>query len=180
MINLIPSQDKKRMVRDFYSRLIATIFIMLGVCALVTAVAVFPSYFSAVLKKNLANQKFEAQEKEPLPSVDQETLNTMDNIKAKLELIENTERNTFLVSEKIIKEIISSKTNNIKITKINYEHSPTKGRFININGTAPSREELLTFRKILENNKSFKDINLPISNFIKGTDIQFNLTLVAI
>lgn len=179
MINLIPSQEKKRMVRDFYYRLVATIFTMLSICALILVAAIFPSYFSAVLKRNIASEKLKILESEPLPEVDQEILKIMDDIKAKLNLVEKIERDNFFVSEQIIKEIISKKTKDIKITKISYDTNSTKGKSVYINGTAPSREELLNFRRILETSPSFKEVDLPISNFIKGTNIEFSLTLIS-
>ena len=65
----------------------------------------------------------------------------------------------------------------IKIDSIYYGNTP-KGREIRINGSAPSREKLLIFRLALENDPSFSRVDLPISNFVKGSDIKFFLTLV--
>lgn len=177
MINLIPSQEKKAMKRDFYSRFIATIFVVLGFSMFVATGTVFPSYFSSVIKKNLSNEKLNNQIQEPLPEIDQTAMNLIEEIKVQLSILESNNTEGPVISEKVIKEIISKKTSSIKIKKISYESNPIKGRVVSISGTAPSREELLIFRKALESNPSFKNINLPISNFIKGEDIEFNLTL---
>ena len=68
----------------------------------------------------------------------------------------------------------------IKINQISYENNLLKGKIINIKGSAVSRERLLLFRLAFENDANFKDVDLPISNFIKGSNIQFNLSLIAL
>jgi hypothetical protein len=66
----------------------------------------------------------------------------------------------------------------IKITQILYDNTVAKGdKKVNIQGTAPSRERLLIFRQALEGNPAFKKVDLPISNFVKGSNIQFSLSL---
>ncbi len=66
----------------------------------------------------------------------------------------------------------------IKITKISYQADKAKGGTVSIAGTAPSRDRLLLFKKALDDDNNFTKVDLPISNFVKGSDIQFNLTLV--
>ena len=39
-------------------------------------------------------------------------------------------------------------------------------------------ERLLLFRKALEDNTAFKKVDLPISNFVKGSNIQFDINLI--
>ena len=85
--------------------------------------------------------------------------------------------NRYLISEKVIKEVVSRKIPGIEITHIFYENSPINGKKISISGLASSRERLLLFRQSFENYTIFKKVDLPISNFVKGSNIQFNLNL---
>lgn len=179
MINLIPNEEKKRMINDFYLRLLVVSFGMLSFSIFIASVSILPAYFVSSVKKSLNTEKLVAQKNEIVPLVDQETLATVKDLRSKLGLIENTGKNKFIVTEKIIDKILSKKMSDIKITKIYYEIDPAKGKKININGTAPSRERLLLFRQALEEDKYFTKIDLPISNFIKGSDIQFYLSLSA-
>ena len=66
----------------------------------------------------------------------------------------------------------------IKITEILYQNDPQTGERINISGKAPNREVLLLFRRILEDNTAFSKVDLPISNFVKGSNIKFYLNLI--
>lgn len=184
MINLIPNQEKKKMVRQFYYRLVILFLAMLSVSFFIATLALLPAYFFSSSKYKIASGKLDMQKAESAPLFDKETEAIIKDINNKLNLIENAQKNKFLVSEKIINAILSKKISSIKITQISYENnaigkSPEEaGRKVSISGTAPSRETLLSFRKALEDSSDFKSVDLPISNFIKGSDIQFYLSLI--
>lgn len=177
MINLIPNQEKKTMIKGFYYRLTVLALLMLCFCILVAIIALLPAYFFSNSKNNIASGRLEAQKKESMPLFDQETSLIIADINTKLNLIESAQKNKFLVSEKVISAIFAKKISSIKITEISYQNIPSTDKKIIISGTAPARETLLLFRRALEDDTSFKKVDLPISNFVKGSDIQFSLTL---
>lgn len=178
MINLIPNEEKKKMASDFYKRFVVIFLLMLSLCAAIAVLILFPSYFLSLEKESFANKKLETQKSEPIPILDQETLVAIKSLDQKLTLIENTKNNKFIVSQKVINEIVLTKMPDIKINRIAYDNSAPSGKKIGINGTAESRERLLLFREALENNTAFKTVDLPISNFIKGSNIEFYLSLI--
>lgn len=178
MINLIPNQEKKEMTKAFYYRVVVLFLITIGASFLVLFVAILPAYFLSYSKKIIVNKKLEVQKNEPVPLIDQETLSVIKELDNKLDLIENAENNKFTVSQKVVNAIILKKMQSIKITDIFYENDLNKGKKISIQGIAPSREALLSFRLALESDTLFKQVNLPISNFIKGSNIKFYLSLV--
>ncbi len=178
MINLIPNEDKKKMARDFYYRLMILSFYMLGFAVSLALMAMVPSYIASESKEKILDNKIALQKSEPVPVLDQETLSAIQNLDIKLGLVEKVQADTFVVSKKIINEIIMSRVSGIKITGISYDNDVVLGRKVGINGTAPSRERLLLFRRALESNPAFKNVDLPIANFVKGSDIQFFLSLI--
>ena len=178
MINLIPNQEKKKKVRDFYFRLTTVTVFVLSLVALVALVALLPAYFLSSVKQNLAEAKLGSQNAEPVPLLDQKTEMLIDNLNSRLNLIENAEKNKYLVSLKIINEIIQKKLLTIKITQVLYETDASGGRKASVRGVAQSREELLLFRRALEDDDAWKKVDLPISNFVKGSNIEFSLTLI--
>ena len=141
-------------------------------------VSMLPSYFISLEKEKLAELKMEIQKQEPLPLLGEQALSVVTDINKKLKLVEDSEKNKFLLSIKVINAIILQKTPSIKITQISYENDVVNGKKISINGIASSRETLLLFSQILKNNPNFKNVNLPISNFVKGSNIQFYLSLI--
>jgi len=182
MINLIPKEEKKEMAKGFYYRLAVLFFVVVGISFLFACVAILPAYFLSLTGNNVAEEKLAAQKGEPVPLLDQQTLATIKDLNSKLDLIEKIENNKFNVSQKVINTIILKKMSGIKITDISYENdshnSPPQGRKISIEGTAPSRSLLLSFRQALEDDPNFKQVDLPISNFVKDSNIQFYLSLI--
>ena len=178
MINLISTEEKKKTNRDFYFRLAMVVCIMLGLSILAAAIALLPSYFLVSVKENAANQKLDLLLKEPVPAIDQKTTQTIADLNSRLISIENAEQNKFPVSQKVINEIILKKMPDIKITQFSYSNSADKGKFITVRGIAPNRERLLLFRVALEDDSAFSKVDLPISNFVKGSNIEFFLNLI--
>src|SRR3989344_8982844 len=122
MINLIPKEKKKKIIIDFYYKLIVLFLVMGGFSFLLISIAILPSYFLSSVKNNIANAKLETQKREPTPLPDQQTLLIIKNLNNKLDLIENAENNKFIISKKVINSIISKKIPDIKITDISYEN----------------------------------------------------------
>ncbi len=178
MLNLIPKEEKKKIIKGFYYRLVVLFFITIGFITLIAVVLILPSHFLSSVKNNIITAKLEEQKRKPMPLPDQETLAVIKDLNAKLSLIEQEANDDFTVSKNAISAIILKKIPSVKITSFTYDNSASVNGKIGIEGTAPSREVLLLFRKALENDANFEQVDLPISNFIKGQNIQFYLSLI--
>lgn len=178
MINLIPKEEKKKMVIEFYFRLAILFVFMMDFCILVAFFSLLPSYFISSIKNSLISTRLENQKLEPLPLSVKDSFFLLKEIDNKIIFVEKFEENKFLLSVKVINAILLNKRPDIKITQILYENKGINEKKISITGIAPSREVLLLFREALENSSTFKNVNLPISNFIKGSNINFNLSLI--
>ncbi|MBP9748413.1 MAG: hypothetical protein KBD17_02210 [Candidatus Pacebacteria bacterium] len=177
MINLIPNEEKKKIARHFYFRLAVVSLLMVSLVICFTIMAILPSYILSKTKEDVADSKLTMQKSEPVPILDQNTSDAIADLDGKLSLVENLSANKFVVTERVIKEILNSKISDVKISRISYENDSVQGKKIGIDGEASSRERLLLFRQALEDNKAFQNVDLPISNFVKGSNIQFHLSL---
>lgn len=166
------------MVKGLYYRLVVLFLVMIGSSLLFASIVMLPAFFLSSMENNIADSKLEAQKREPVPLPAEQTLKTIKDLNNKIALIESAENNKFIVTQKVINTIILKKMSSIKITDISYEASLPPNKKISIQGTAPSREALLLFRKALGDDATFKSVDLPISNFIKGSNIQFYLSLI--
>ncbi len=178
MINLIPNEEKKKMSKDFYLRFVAILFIMLGISLLIALAAILPSYFFSSVEKKSISMELTQEDNEPISAPDQNTLTAISDLKNRLGLIENVEKNKDIFSKRVIDEIIFKKISGIKITRIFYQSGTPTGRSISIDGIAESREILLLFQQALEADVAFSKVDLPISNFVKGSNIKFSLNLI--
>lgn len=178
MINLIPNQEKKKMVKDFYFRLAFLSVCMLSIAVFIAVLSLLPAYFFSNSKNSVANKKLEIQKNDPMPLFDQETSTVVQDINTKIIVIENAEKNKFSITEKVINAIFLKKNANIKITQISYERGALGAKKVSIVGVAPSREALVSFRRALEGSTAFKSVELPISNLVKDSNIQFFINLI--
>lgn len=177
MINLIPKAEKKKIIKELLYKLVV-LFLVVGTFSFfISSVVILPSYFLSSTKLNIVDAKLEAQKKETAPSLDNEVLDTIKTLDSELSLVEKFNKNRFSVSEKVINAIILKKTPGVHITNISYKNEPNS-KTVTVQGDAPSREALFAFRQALESNTTFKKVDLPISNFVKGSNIKFFLNLV--
>jgi hypothetical protein len=180
MINLIPKEEKKKMATDFYRRFAILILLMLSFCLLVATLAILPAYFLSSTKNSIINAKLEIQSHEEVPIAGEQSLAEVKDINQKLSLVENAEKNKFPISTLVVNKILQKKTPDIKIIQITYENDASVGKKIGVLGTASSRDTLLMFEQAFENDPAFKNVDLPISSFVKVSNIQFDLTLTAL
>ncbi len=178
MVNLIPNEERKKMIRDFNIRLCVTACVTIGFAALIASVAMMPAYFASSVKLDLVADRFETQKGEPVPLVGQKSLEVVQDLKNKIGTIDRARNAKFVISEQVIDVILNNRMSDIKINQISYEDNTQKGKKIGLTGVAPSRERLLLFRRALEEDPAFSKVDLPISNFIKGSNIEFYLTLI--
>lgn len=178
MINLIPNQEKKKMARDFYIKLVAVFYLVLGSAVFIASTSILPPYFLSSVNKNAVNDRLKLQSNVPVPVVGEDTLNKVKEIDKKLILLEGLQGKQFLVSEKVINKIISLKSPEIRISRISYRSLGENGRTIILDGIANNRKSLLSFNQALKDDASFKEVNLPISNFVKESDIIFSISLI--
>lgn len=180
MINLIPIKEKKEIRKDFYYRFLTVFFVMLSFLVFIFLVAISPAYIISFEKKVSTSKNLEIQKNKVMPEIDQQAQIAIKDLDARLALLEKARKNKYVFSEKVINEIILQKVSGIKINRFFYENDPLGGRKVNIIGIAQNREQLLLFRQALEEDSLFKNVDLPISNFVKGNNIEFNLNLISI
>jgi hypothetical protein len=178
MINLIPSEEKKIIHKVFYIRFTIVSFVVLGIAVLIGGVMLLPSFFYSSIEKNLALNQLEVQKNNPPIEFEQGAENLIKDLENKLNIINNAQKDKFLVSDKIINKINAKLIEGIKITEMNYLHDDTKGKTLEIRGFSSTRDNLLNFKNSFDRDGDFKKVDLPISNFIKSTNIQFNLILI--
>ena len=84
------------MIMGFRLRLVTLFLLTLDLCILIALVVLLPSYFLSTTKNSVANAKLETQKLDPM--LMSEELAVIEDINNKLDLIENAEKNKFLLS----------------------------------------------------------------------------------
>lgn len=165
------------MQKAFYKRWLNVFLFVLGVAMIVCTVTLLPAYFSANVKLSVAKDFLNIAQGDTLSTEEAKVLEMVKNLESKLEMIKDNPYGKFIVSERAVDDILARKTDDIKIKEIHFTRIPNKTSLI-IEGNSKSRESLLNFRVALEKDPNWEKVDLPVSNFVRGADINFSLTLI--
>jgi len=173
MFNLLPEPYKKKMRREYIIRLCVVALCFSFGIFLIASVFLLPSYFLSSIKERELMSRL-SNEKASLPSdatVRPETVVQKTN--ADLALLKNNGSVSFvgLVSKVLARKPVGIKIEGLTIS----QNTPTHQ--ISISGTARLREDLVTFKKSLEDEPLFVKVELPVSSLAKSSDINFTVTV---
>ncbi len=175
MINILPKEQKKDLKYEYHMRLFSVIFIMLAILGIFATILIIPSYFFSKSKEVLIEKKLEDFNKNN-PEIKVGDLNkiTLD-VNTKLKTLDNTWPND-LDTYDTFNQVLSTIPSGITITQFLYNEENEGTTALQINGNATSREVLQNFKTTLQSNTKFSDVNLPISDFVKKSDINFSIS----
>lgn len=169
MINLLPPQQKKELFYEERYKLL----IILGISAVAFLLAFSLALFAVKIYISGKVQSYRIIASAML----QDEEGTITSANKKLENLSSFYANQpdpagFL--EKLSGVIPES----AGLTSISLVFSKKDGGFsASLHGFSPTREELLKFKKNLESEVKFKDINFPPANWVKPENIEFSVNL---
>lgn len=175
MLELLPNPQRKFLKKEYFLRLSAVALSFLLATGILFLVSISPSYFLSVEKEKIVNQEFENKKKPTFAADGEDPQAAVKNSKEMLALLKPA-NNEFSIKDLIVK-IAGKKSSGVKIDGISADYSKNGQYQIFIKGTSKNREFLKSFAENLRAEKGFNGVDLPISNFAKTADIDFNITL---
>lgn len=172
MFELLPNEVKKSLKKEYFLRLSVVVLSFLFITGILFLVSISPSYFLSVVKKKVANKEFDRSIKSKDVSEAENLKTAIKDSKEMMSLL-GTEDDKALI-QNIILKIINDKNSGIRIKSISINYSQKKQYHIIVTGISKNREFLKSFADSL--NEDFIEIDLPISNFAKIYDINFNIS----
>lgn len=183
MINLLPTEEKKKVRTIYRARVAVVVLIFLTVLALLSLASLAPSYFAASSKYDAASLASEITESEnKMLKEDLESMAKEANKAAALLSSQNAD----LSPRGVFSEIVSLKQSGIRITGLSYSiavaakkgEQQSREKRIAVSGAAETRESLLSFMDTLKSKDLFASADLPISNFVKERDLDFSINIL--
>lgn len=176
MLELLPNSQKKSVKREYFLRLLAVVLLLLSIVGILSLVSLSPSYFLSVEKEGIVSQTFEKLEKSNKSITEDKMLQSdIKNSQEMLILLKPPEK---LISiNDLISKIIDKKNSSIRIDEIVATSYKNNQYQILLKGNSESRDILKSFVENLKNSGLFESVDLPISNFTKIADIDFDITL---
>lgn len=175
MLNLLPSQQKIAIQKEYSARRYIVAFgFVISVLAISLAL-LSPSYFSTRTRAKIAGDelKFVKQAIDAeLPSAE-----LVSELSAAVKHAEALKPLAKPVSVYELVRIFEGKPKTIKISDISFSDQTGDRPVFTLRGMAQDRESLTAFGRTLESRVEFESVDLPISNFVKERDIDFSMTI---
>lgn len=177
MINILDVTEKKKILTEYRFRL-ATIFIF-AVAALVTVslILLVPTYLLAVSKNNNAEKEIAVLEEKYGSGGKEKDISTqIRDVNNKVSLLSSGDTNPRLPPSQVVLGIMEVKGAAIKIYGFTYDSVVNQERIVLV-GRALDRDSLASFVEILKKDPTFTNITLPISSYVKSTNIDFSIVI---
>ena len=174
MINLIPPDARKAVVKEYWLRVSVVWLFLLAISLVIVGVFQLPSYVLLQTQEVAFAEQFEsAQQKQEAFEVS-ETLIKQANLEAQ-------HLNNFATSTpfSVYMEILDGlATNGVTIEQFAFRKEEQLLKEILITGIASDRRSLTTFKDVITADAAFADAILPIANLAQDLDIVFSITVI--
>jgi len=176
MINLLPQNQREEFLQEKRAKIIFVLGFLLLFFIFFLAILFFS--IKIYLTGENQNQKF-LLEKANILIADPKYKELEKEITKNNKLI--SQLNEFYKNQTNVVDVLEKVSNllpeGVILTSFSYQKESNQ---VSLQGKAQTRENLLVFKKALESQPGIKDLNSPISNLIKSTNIDyyfsFNLT----
>jgi Tfp pilus assembly protein PilN len=176
MFTFLPYEEKQIVAREYRKKLLLIYVALVMFAGIAWIASLVPSYILVSLNRDEAI----AQKQSPISDIGADAVSLTEKELAiaqeKLFVL------TPLVSRQpisfVLTKLFSRIPHGVTISSITMNRSVTKGMVV-VSGIATTREVLVSFAKALEGEAFFKKVELPVSNFTKGKDVPFSISLNA-
>jgi type IV pilus assembly protein PilN len=172
-LNLLPPQDKKELELADLNRLTVCLVVYLAIFLIIFISLLLTTFFSLSILLKAQDELIEIRKQDTRI---QRLITIEEKIKqANQQLSQVYQKQKGLITwTPVFEEIAKITPQGIYLTNFSFQATNNQ---INLNGWANKREELLSFQKSLEESSHFIEIEAPLSNLLKQTDINFSFTL---
>lgn len=174
MINLIPPQEKKKIIIEYWFRATSLWLILISSVLLLGALVMLPVYV-------LIGTQISA--KEAAATAASEKVDSYENVS--IDLNRASQQARYVIEESrhaAFSEYISLFEKlegfSVEIYEINLQRTDDKIEPIRISGEATNRQTLASFRDRLLAEECITEVDLPISNLARDKNILFDITVM--
>jgi len=175
MFSLLPFPQKKEVRREYFRRLFTVMFLVFFLVILVSLLLLVPSYFLARLVEEDKTRESEAVRNSEIFRRAAIIENELSALGKKLEIL-GGRRDSSLVED--ITAVLKERSAGIRVTDISVRTAGEEREMVFV-GVAANRDDLLGFERDVRATKRFSSVRLPVSNFAKDRNVDFQLTVRA-
>jgi hypothetical protein len=173
MINLIPAEAKKHLLKEYWIRSVTVWFFLWTFALLLGATLLAPSYVLLSLQINAYGDSAQkADEKNANFEAVAKDLKRASEIAAFVS--ERFERPSMTEYLTLLKNLESA---DVSVARMSLNRNGDSVEEISVSGVADSRQALADFRNRMLASEQIESVDLPISNLAKDKEIPFELTI---
>lgn len=176
LVNILPDEQQLLIKKEYRLRFLVYIFNSITILVLIIGILFTPAYLFLNDKKQIIDTEIEKLNKENPELIYSDIDKISDDINIGLNLILK-DNPKYLIVDNIFKNILSSITPNITLTHFSINKNEDNIFVVDIGGVARDRDSLRDFKISLDNNDTFINVNLPISDYIDKNNLDFLIKL---
>lgn len=176
MFNLLPENQRKNIEREYKMRRLVVagaLFLAVLVVAVVSLAA--PDILFRQKYKEAKQNSSYLEKSAVLKKSEQLSLET----KLANQKIESLKPEATIAVYDLFKKIVNNKPAGIKIESLSYSKKNTERIDVSVGGVASNREALMDFQKNLGKEQEFVNVDLPLSDLVKGVNAPFLIKITA-
>lgn len=172
---LLPLNERKVLRREYRVRVAIVACFVISLAGLAAIASVFPIFVRTTMERILQEKSLTILEQS---NKDSELASLQQSVAKSQSLLEilSEGQDDPKVSD-VIKNIVAMRRD-IKLTSIYVTDVSSTTASISIQGVAPTRDSLLSFKKRFESAVPGNSVDLPVSELAKNSNIQFSLRLI--
>ena len=182
MYTFLPEQNIKIAQREYHVRVLILFLFCLSAAIWIGIASLFPSYIISLMQERGAVNHLQTVRNTTQTPISASVAAQVAAANANINLIKNSVDP--VVFSSIVETIVNQRIPGISINDIEIAHTPVASNpaatAIAVRGTATTRDVLVAFQHALSGNPSFSQVNLPISDLARSTNVPFSITFTGL
>ncbi|HEY9584438.1 MAG TPA: hypothetical protein VJI33_02575 [Candidatus Paceibacterota bacterium] len=175
MFNLLVEEDKKAVKAEYCRRLVSVALGVTFSIFIVSLLIFIPIFISITSASHNTKIELDAIKSKPASSDYRDLEKTIQETKRAADILRGDMMSRPHIASALIKAL-ENKPKGVSIESLSWVNENPKIKLV-VNGVADSRELLRQYVSLLQSNKSFSSVVIPVSAFAKAVDADFSITL---
>lgn len=173
MFNLLSGEDKKIVKTEYSRRLVSVVLAILLFIFIVSLLFITPILINAYSSSNNTKVELEALKGKPASNDYRELEDTIKEIKKAMDILKIDISLRPHIAESII-AVLENRPKGVSVENISWVNEES-GIKLSISGIASNRELLRRYVLLLQSNKMFSGVDIPVSAFAKAEESNFSI-----
>jgi hypothetical protein len=175
MLNLLPKDQKNKIVREYRTRFWAIVFALALAGEVISLILLVPPYLTVQTRVNILSSQAVDSKVKNLALETSDLSDTIQQTNSYLNILNSSSTPTGATPA--IQNISAVRGGSVKIGSFFYRANNGQQQIV-ISGNASSRQSLLDFAKRLKGQPGVISADLPVSDFAQAQNINFSINIV--